>query len=194
MSLSISRHLPRSGAVFKLALRLVLLLCLQGHANPGPGPVSEEDLKIAFIYNFTRYTTWPNASAGSEPLRICVAGASPISNTLMRTLQGRSSGARPLQLAQLVRPDESQHCDVLFLPDSEERQQVAWLNVVRDQPVLTIGESLSFAQDGGVIHLLMVHDGVRFDVNLDAARRAGLQFNSRMLGLAREVHGGGRAP
>ena len=42
------------------------------------------------------------------------------------------------------------------------------------RPVLTVGESPRFIRDGGMINLLLIRNTVRFEVNLEAASRAGL--------------------
>ncbi|PYV15768.1 MAG: hypothetical protein DMG21_14080 [Acidobacteria bacterium] len=52
---------------------------------------------------------------------------------------------------------------------------------------LTVGESAGFAGLGGVINLTVEENKLRFEVNLDAAERAGLKISSKLLSLARIV-------
>jgi hypothetical protein len=56
-------------------------------------------------------------------------------------------------------------------------------------PVLTIGESTTFLDEGGLINLRLVDGRVRFDVNVDAANRVGVRFSSQLLRLALSVRG-----
>ena len=60
----------------------------------------------------------------------------------------------------------------------------------RSPRVLTIGESPDFLREGGIINLLLVGRRVRFEVNPDAAARAGLRLSSQLLQLAVAVRGG----
>jgi len=54
---------------------------------------------------------------------------------------------------------------------------------------LTVGETESFLQEGGIINFAIRSSRVRFDIDLDAAHRAGIQISSKVLSLADEVHG-----
>ena len=51
-------------------------------------------------------------------------------------------------------------------------------------PVLTVGEHVQFSRLGGVIAFIRDGNRVRFEINLDAADRAGLQVSSKLLRLA----------
>jgi len=55
--------------------------------------------------------------------------------------------------------------------------------------VLTVGETRGFAEQGGMISFVMVEDRVRLEVNVDAAERGGLKISSKLLNLAKLVHG-----
>ena len=54
----------------------------------------------------------------------------------------------------------------------------------REHAVLAIGESRDFARRGGVINFFTEDKKLRFEVNPDAARRAGLEISARLLRLA----------
>ena len=59
-------------------------------------------------------------------------------------------------------------------------------------PVLTVGESPAFVQQGGGVALVRVENRLVFDVNLGAITRSGLRVSPQMLRLAREVVGAPR--
>ena len=62
-----------------------------------------------------------------------------------------------------------------------------WIAAVRDQPVLVVGESKT-AEDAGAHITFVVEDNrVKFDVNDEAAARAGLTISSKLLRVARHV-------
>jgi hypothetical protein len=55
---------------------------------------------------------------------------------------------------------------------------------------LTVGDSDQFLNAGGIIVLRMVNRRVRFEVDVSAARDAGLRISPQLLDLALAVRGG----
>jgi hypothetical protein len=54
--------------------------------------------------------------------------------------------------------------------------------------VLTVSDIDGFAEEGGVIQFVIEEDRVRFVINLEAASRAKLKINSKLLALARVIN------
>ncbi len=52
--------------------------------------------------------------------------------------------------------------------------------------LLTVGETPGFLEHGGIINLVEVQGRIRFEINQEAAKRAGLTVSSRLLRLAME--------
>jgi hypothetical protein len=65
----------------------------------------------------------------------------------------------------------------------------AILKLLDQQGVLTVSEIENFAQRGGVIHLKKENNRIVFEINLAAAKRAGLTMNAHLLKLAKIVKG-----
>jgi len=56
-------------------------------------------------------------------------------------------------------------------------------------PILTVGEADQFAKNGGAIGFCTEDNKIRFEVNLDAAGKAGLRISAKLLALAKTVLG-----
>jgi hypothetical protein len=56
-------------------------------------------------------------------------------------------------------------------------------------PILTVGEDAAFAQNGGIINFVLKNGNVRLEIDLTAAKRAGLTIRSRLLAVADVVKG-----
>lgn len=175
---------------------LCLMLPMAGVQSAGaPDALPEPHIKAAYILNFTRYASWPQAVVADAhaPLVLCMMG--PGSGDIARQLQSRTAGSRPLELRTISKQEETGPCHALYFgpsPGAPERaRQAALLTRLRDQAVLTIGDSASFLADGGMINLMMVDGSIRFEVNLAAARQSGMSLNPRVLALAERVVGGG---
>jgi len=163
-----------------------LAACLLALPCRADGPL-EYEAKAAYLLNFSRYVSWPAGESG--PLQVCVLGQDPFGDVLDRALQGRSSNGRPLQARRLQSVSEAQGCQLVYIGQQEDRRQPDWLGQLGGRPVLTVGESPRFIRDGGMINLLLIRNTVRFEVNLEAASRAGLSVSSRMLSVAENVYG-----
>jgi hypothetical protein len=156
------------------------------------GVVSAEDLalpeysvKAAFLLNFTKFIAWPALPAFQErPFHICVLGEDPFNGVLERIAEGESVNGRRLAAIR-IRREEAQHCRVVFVAPSE--RDVARTLTSFGPGVLTVGEGSQFLREGGMIAFVIENRRVRFDVNLGAASRAGLQISSRLLSVARSV-------
>lgn len=142
----------------------------------------EYRVKAAYLFNFTKFVDWPSGVfSGSEPLTLCVAETNPFGPVLSATLAGETGAGRPL-VSRVVR-DGSAPCHVLFIP----RGVVAGVHLRRTatQPILTVGESRDFLQQGGMINFVLEEGRVRFEINRDAAVRNRLMISARLLQLAR---------
>jgi hypothetical protein len=58
--------------------------------------------------------------------------------------------------------------------------------------ILTIGDTKGFGESGVMINFLTKENKVRFEINLAAARRAGLKISSKLLSLATIVYSRGQ--
>jgi hypothetical protein len=155
---------------------------------------SEYELKAAFIYNFAKYVHWPEASTSEtrKPIAIGVIGKDPFGQALDDAMRGRSLEGRAVVVRRFSRVEEVADCDILFISSSEKNNLPRILEVLHKAPVLTIGDMNRFAERGGMINLTTEEARVRFEINVEAAERAGLKPGSQLLRLARIV-GGSRA-
>ena len=76
---------------------------------------------------------------------------------------------------------------MLFISASEESNLPAILKLLDGKAILTVSEIENFAKRGGIIKLRRENNKIVFDINLEAAKRAGLAMNSQLLKLAKIV-------
>ena len=172
-----------------LLLRLLASMLIAPAAVPAQDSRAPEPaLKAAFIYNFLQFVTWPeNAFSGLEdPLVIGVVGETPVLQALRRDVEGKTVSGRKIVVRQVRNlPPEGVH--VLFVAGNERRRLPQILESVEGHPVLTVGETDQFAQEGGIINFFQVQNKIHFEINPLAAERSGLKISSRLLKLARIV-------
>ncbi|MGC1483688.1 MAG: YfiR family protein [Candidatus Acidiferrum sp.] len=155
------------------------------------GPSSEYQVKAAFLFHFAQFVEWPPEAfrSANSPLTYCTVGEDPFHGALEASLDGKSINSRPLRVQHYKQVREVRACQVLFIGTPEERFISATLTNLNGNPVLTVGESEHFAQEGGIIGFFLEDNKVRFDINLVAAQKAKLQISARLLALAKTVIG-----
>ena len=151
----------------------------------------EDEVKAAFLYNFTKYVDWPTAafSGQSDPFRLCVLSDSEFAQAVQSIVVGETARGRALQL---VRPDSAAWptCHILFVGQSHAERAGAILSAVSGRPILTVGETPKFLDQGGAVLFVVEQNRVRFDIDLRSAGRAGLTVSSKLLRVARRVREG----
>jgi hypothetical protein len=181
--------LPQAWAGFPLAsLTLVFSLILSSASGQSVGS-SEYDIKAAFLFHFAQFVEWPPDAFKDQgsPVTYCTIGDDPFHGALDKALAGRTLGMRPFRVQHFKAGQQIQTCQIVFLGVNEKNLRAATLATLRPDPVLTVGDSEHFVQEGGMIGFFLEDNKVRFEINLEAAQRSNLKISSKLLSLARNV-------
>lgn len=171
---------------------LILILSLSPVAmalQGDPEPLRQYRIKAAFLYNFAKFVEWPPEAFDDEnsTLVLGVLGVDPFGAAL-ESLAGKTVRGRKLTIKRFDSILDLSHCHVLFITSSVQEQQQKALESLEGSNVLTVGEMQRFVQmGGGVINLVIRKNKLRFEINLDAGKRAGLVISSQLLNLADSV-------
>lgn len=151
---------------------------------------TEYELKAAFLYNFIKFTQWPPDELGksSDTFVIGVLGKDPFGPALDKVIEGETIHNKRIVVRRFAKAEEAAGSQVLFISSLEEINVAAILKLIDRQSVLTISERENFAQRGGIINFKNENNRIVFEINLDAAKRAGLTMNAQLLKLARIVN------
>jgi hypothetical protein len=156
--------------------------------------VTESSLKAAFIYNFVKFTEWPEDVLPSTAiLSACVLGDSPIRDALERIVKGRLLSGREISVSQVQLDGKLRSCHLLYASGVTPAQVAAIVTAVRGAPVLTISDVDDFVRQGGIAQMFVENGKMRFDLNLEVARRSRLDLSSKLLVLAAHVDDGRKA-
>ena len=186
-------------AAASLAAVLTVRAMAAGLDDPRPVHVRasqetlENDIKAAFLYNFTKFIEWPGpASRTAEPFRLCVLADAGFTTAVDRIIAGESVEGRPLARMEPQSPDDARQCAILYVGRGHTERGAPLVTAVRELPVLTVGDSPRFVEQGGTIEFVLENNRVRFDVSPGAAQRSGLLVSSKLLRVARQVVEGDR--
>lgn len=173
-------------ATLFLRLSLALLVTAVSSRAEESQP-SEYELKAAFLFNFAKFVEWPPKAFAkdSSPLVVGVLGEkNPFGDDLKRTVRNKTINNRPLEVKEIQSVTEATNCHILFICTSEKKRLPEILDGLRDTPALTVGETDRFIQAGGMINFVLAGNKIRFEINDDAAKKAGLKISSKLLSLA----------
>lgn len=147
-------------------------------------------LKAAFIFRFPQFVEWPASAVDGRPtVELCALTPGPLPRVLEELASGEAIGGRALAVRVVRARRAVDGCHVLFVsgPEAERR---AVLKLVATSPVLTVGDTAGFLDEGGIIRLILLNNRLRFEVSTANARRAHLRLSAQLLRLAVAVHGG----
>jgi hypothetical protein len=162
-------------------------------AQVPPGASDPDLLKAAFVYNFAKFTQWPEGTWAkpSASFHLCTLGQDPLVD-LLSGLRGESVGGHPVEVVAVDLPLSGRTCHLLYLAGSGRPKLPDLLDGINGQPVLTVSQTAYFARGGGMVELYPDEDRLRFRVNVEAAQAAGLRLSARLLHLAQIVETGTR--
>ena len=148
---------------------------------------TEYQIKAAMMINFIQFVEWPDDPDKSEELLVLgIIGADNFGDTLNH-IQGRIVNGKLLTLRRFNSTQDLNHCQVVFVPESESYRINEILTSLNGAPVLTIGETDKFTQLGGIIGFYIDENHVGFEINKTAAMQSKLKISAKLMEIARVI-------
>lgn len=149
----------------------------------------ERAVRAAFVFNLTKYVSWPQGHR--DHLVLGVIGHGTMGPVLKQILEGKVSDGRRIDVVIHTSENELRDCDVLYVEEPSPAKIRTILDQVHSRSVLTVGDSDQFTRAGGMVALVRSGDQIEIHVNLDSLRNQKLEMSSRLLNLAVIVSGSG---
>jgi uncharacterized protein DUF4154 len=170
-------------------LGVIILLLIAPHLSFAQD--FEYKLKAEFLERFTRFIEWPDDSPLKDPDKsfcICVTGKSPFGGYLQEMASQVKIKGKAVEIHEIDQlADELPKCQILFIAKSEKDKLADILKLTDGKPILTVGDTDGFAEDGVLMNFFTSGSYIRFEVNIDRAEKSKLKFSSRLLKLAKLV-------
>lgn len=152
-------------------------------------PVTVSDMKVAYLYNFARLTTWPIHTSNKDvnkKVSLCVLGKDSFSERL-ETLTQNIVGGVYISVRYLPNMQTVNDCQLLFIASSERANAAHIFKQLEKMPVLTVTDNLSLFNAGAMLGLIVDHKRLVFDVNYLQIKNADLRISSKLLHVSRRV-------
>ena len=157
----------------------------------------EYKIKSGYLYNFTKFVTWPEDNANT--FNLCILGVDPFGQ-LIDPIEQRSAFGRPIKLFRFHTIDNindtnnvSLHCHILFVSSSIQDSPFMLKGMLVDRNIdntLTIGDSETFAAQGGMIGFINRQGRIKLQINLKTIKEGGLKVSAKLLEVSELVEGG----
>jgi len=153
---------------------------------------TEYQVKAAFLFNFAKFVEWPAEafSTADAPLQICVWGQDPFGRDFEQVVADKAVNGHRIEIVHPEGIPQARACQVLFISSTKKDQVQQILLGLKGASVLTVGDTDSFAQFGGVIGFILDEGRVRFEINQKAAEQSRLKLSARLLTVAKAVVAG----
>ena len=152
----------------------------------GPEDDIERHVKSAFVYQFTKFFSWPDKPGDFV---IDVVEDEELVKVLSDVTAGKTVGARAIkvQLAKwtdivLATPD------IAVFPKGETPYHKAIIEKVKKKPCLVVGFTEGLGEAGAAINFFVLDGKIRFELNSSAARENSLKIDPNLLKLAKVLN------
>ncbi|WP_028579133.1 YfiR family protein [Desulfogranum japonicum] len=154
------------------------------------GATEEEHVKAVFLYNLIHFVSWPQETMNNRnTFTIGVLGDVYFSEIVEEAVKGEKKGGLPIQMVYFEDVESALRMQphLLFISENYVLQWFTSNPGVNSLPILTVGDSKQFCQQGGMVNLLNIHNRIQIEINPDAVEPAGISISSKLLSLAKLV-------
>lgn len=171
--------------ILQIILTLSLFVFTLGamSAEPFPTIPVEYQVKAAFIDNFIKFIEWPEGVLADNAITLSILGDTPLVDALKAIADVQVKGRR-ISISTIKTVQELGNSHILFIAGSESNRADEVLRALKKRNILIIGEVDGFCRKGGMINFTLNENKVRFEINVDSAKDAGLTISSKLLKLA----------
>ncbi len=149
--------------------------------------LTEDQIKAAFLFNFTKFVEWPPESFAdaNSPILLGIVGNDLVARLLTEVAAGKSVSGRAVTVKQFSEGQSIRLCQIIFISSPDEKYAQQILRTLRETSVLTVGEKPGFLQAGGIINFFTDENKVKLEISLDAAARARIKISAKVIAVAR---------
>ena len=149
--------------------------------------VREYLLKAKVIHSISNFVTWP-ASAVSSNFNICILGENSELQQALLLFYSHEPVFKNKKIniysTNLAKVDS---CSIVFISQMPIMKLQNTMRELSNKPVLICSDNKGYAAKGVHVNLYVDNNKIRFEVNFEASKSAGIGFRSQLLRLAKIV-------
>ncbi|ASB49024.1 YfiR family protein [Alkalitalea saponilacus] len=149
----------------------------------------EARFKAVFTLNFIRYIGWPESSLQGDFV-IGVVRNREVADHIREQSEGKKFGFQDIVVREYRSIDEVEGCQVIFVSNTTNIRANSDLLIDKALQAnsLIIAEAEGATNHGAAINFVIRDNALRFELHRANAARVGLQFSSRLEGMAAAIN------
>ena len=149
----------------------------------------EYKVKAGYLYNFTKFVTWPILNGAT--FNLCILGVDPF-GTNIDPIEKKSAFDRPIKIFRLDEAgflsgsDLKTDCHILYV-SAANNQKVVFEKIqssAHKGGALVVGEGEAFVAKGGTIGFVNRNGKIKLQINLQSIKQTGLKISAKLLEIA----------
>jgi hypothetical protein len=177
------------GTFRKSIIVFTILMAISMSLGYGSEPeFSEYEVKAAFMFNIPKFVEWPDRdpTENKGAIDLCVLGSDSFGSGLDQ-IAGKTVKGKRLLVKRIRSARDVKGCEMLFISGSEKERLNDIIETLKGTHILTIGDTSGYARRGVMINFYIDTGKVRFEINPDSTKTAGLVISAQLLKLAKIV-------
>ncbi|MGR8930403.1 MAG: YfiR family protein [Gammaproteobacteria bacterium] len=175
------RDRPFAKLIATIARLVCLLVVVVGTSQADDS--LEYKIKAAYLYNFTKFITWPEKD--SATFNLCIIRDDPFQN-LLDSLENKTALDKPIRVFRYTDIGQAKDCHIIYI----DRERLA-LSGPQTTGSLTVSSRPDFAESGGMIGFVLEDEKVKLHINLKALKQSGLGISAKLIEVATLIEGNG---
>lgn len=163
---------------------LALMTCSPAGAAE-PLRLQEQKIKAGLLYNFIKYSSWPENifSSSQEAFQVCMLGGDGFDGAL-DPLQGRTAQQRNINIRNIYDPEDALNCHVVFVNRNQTGNLQSFFATIRNHSILTVSDIEGFSNKGGMIEFSQPYEKrIHVYLDRDITEQSHLRIGDQLLRL-----------
>ena len=167
---------------YRAILIIIFLIFIAGNVLSQTA-IKEDDLKAAFIYNFTKFVQWPDFDS-IETFHITVLGNSGIIDPLKKLEGTKQVNKKNIIVSFITDISEIDKTQILFISEPETQEIDSITKRLENRNVLMVSDTKGMASKGTAINFVLIEGKLKFELNTSVCEEAELKVSSQLQKLA----------
>ena len=169
-----------------IGLFILIVGSLPTYTHAQSYQVTRYKLESIFMYNFSKYIEWPNATPQSEFV-IGVIGPEVLGQELERMAAAKSTNGRNYVVRQLNSAEEATNVHILLIEGEASAADAPALMRLRSQHTLVVTTAQGGMPTNSCINLSTTAKGkIQYELNQAEINHRGLKVSGNLLNLAKK--------
>jgi len=144
----------------------------------------EYKIKAAYLYNFTKFISWPPKNTATFNICIVGSGSDPF-NGLLDSLETKTALDKPIRVFRYSDVKQTIDCHIVYFDLSFPNTAAI------ASGSLSVSSLPHFAESGGMIGFVLEDEKIKLHINLKALKQNGLGISAKLIEVATLVEGDG---